>query len=59
MSSLWPAIECEAAARDHGLSIWHPVDDERLHASLCEGCRAMGWVCSRAAMSDGGSVVGC
>ncbi len=34
---------CEARARDHGhtLRVWYPVD-ERLHASLCEICGAMG-----------------
>ena len=36
---------CEARARDHGHAqrVWYPVD-ERLHASLCEICGAMGWV---------------
>jgi hypothetical protein len=36
---------CEARARDNGhtLRVWYPVD-ERLHASLCEICGAMGWI---------------
>ena len=35
----------EARARDQGhtLRVWYPVD-ERLQASLCDSCGAMGWV---------------
>jgi hypothetical protein len=38
--------DCEAVTKacGHTLSIWHPVDEQRLHAFLCEVCRAMGWV---------------
>jgi hypothetical protein len=38
--------DCEAVAKacGHTLSVWYPVDEQRLHAFLCEVCRAMGWV---------------
>ena len=38
--------ECEAVAKTYGhtLSLWYPVDEQRLHAFLCEVSGAMGWV---------------
>ena len=38
--------DCEAITkiRGHTLGVWYPVDEQRLHAFLCEVCGAMGWV---------------
>ena len=38
--------ECEAVAKTcgHTPGDWHPVDQQRLHAFVCEVCGTMGWV---------------